>query len=97
MREKGTAVCSCPTSSAAGAPVEPCLNFLSGLRSISVARGRPRALVGNASTCSWGWEGDGLVGGAEYGVSDGGPGGLGGGVGGPTLPSDSLEALHSVR
>ena len=39
-----------------------------------------------------------MVGGRWVG-SDGAraPGGLGGGVGGPTLPSDSLEALHAVR
>ena len=30
----------------AGAPVKPCLNFLSGLSSISIDWGRPRTLVG---------------------------------------------------
>ena len=38
-----------PTA-AAGTPVKPCLNFLSGLWSISIDWGRPRTLVGKKGT-----------------------------------------------
>ena len=37
---------ACAPAWGAGAPVKPCLNFLTGLLSISIDWGRPRTLVG---------------------------------------------------
>ena len=42
---KGNLLVFSPSPAAAGAPIKPSLNFLSGLRSISIDWGRPRTLV----------------------------------------------------
>ena len=44
--EQGNLLLVLAPPAVAGAPVKPCLNFLSGLLSISIDCGRPRTLVG---------------------------------------------------